>query len=358
VNRRLVGLLAALCLTSACSEDAPVGRMEPIPQLRGKVSPPPEPPRSTAQAPAPVDPSKVVLRWKLAAPLAFTVATTSGAAAPLPPAEDAPPERGKKPRKGRAPPPRAAAAPAPPAEQTYTFVLNQGETGEPFFHIFPQAGGEEAQGQMTERGFVLDGVSGPLRDLAVLVLELPLEPVGPGGRWSVATTLVDSSSLRGFVQKESARRNDVRLTALTPGEAGEQVATLEYELMQRLSGSLRDTDAMPVRANAEQSEEEEHGPARPRGKKTAGKAGKPPRDTHAKSTLIAGPRAPMSAEVRVKGRGEFLVKAGHWRSFEATLTTRAEGTPMQALTQGERTVRLTPVEPVPEELLKRLATKK
>ena len=362
MTRRLVGLLAALCLSSACSEDAPVGQMEPIPQLRGKTAPPPAPKPATP-APPPVDASKAVLRWKLTAPLAFEVTRAPGTAAP-PPAESPKATRGKKPRKGRAPPVAKTAAPAPEAsaaaelERAYTVVLQQEKDREPTFALFPQSGGEPERGHMTERGFVMDGVSGPLRDLAVLVLELPSEPVGPGAHWSVTTTLVDTSGLRGFVQKDATQKNEVTLTALTPGEGGEQVATLEYALTQSVSGSLRAGDPGPVRANAEQSPARAPAPdSTPgKGKKTAGKAeDKSPKRRRARGTLLAGPRTPLSAEVRVTGRGEFLVKAGRWRSFEATVTSRAEGAPVEGLTQGTRVVRVTPVEPVPEALLKRLA---
>ena len=58
-----------------------------------------------------------------------------------------------------------------------------------------------------------------------------------------------------------------------------------------------------------------------------------------------------TAEVTMKGHGEFLVKAGRWRSWQATLTTLTTGAPLTGATPGERALSLTPLEPVPAELL-------
>jgi len=351
VNRRLVGLLAALCLSSAC-KDEPVGQMEPIPRPPGAPAP-----QAPAAAPAPTpepapDPSKVVLRWNLDAPTAFLATlTSSGGAAPAPaPA----PARGKK---GKPPPRAAAPAPATPLEQKLMFLLSTSPSGEPLFHLLPQGGGEEEQGTMSERGFVLDGLSGQLRNLATLMLELPMEPVGPGSLWKLATNLVDTTAVPGFSSKESRQKNEVKLVSLTPGDNGEQVATIDYDLTQSVSGLLR--GAASAAADEEHEEHEgdhdhDHGSAAkvsPEVKAAAAKA--------AKGLKRRPPLGqPASAEVQVKGRGEFLVKAGHWRTWQATLTTRTTGgLTLPEAAVGERTVRLTPVEPVPPELLRRLATK-
>jgi len=183
---------------------------------------------------------------------------------------------------------------------------------------------------MSERGFVMDGLAGPLRNTAVLVLELPRDPVGPEATWALGTDLVDLGSVPGFVEKKAERRNQVKLTALTPGENGEQVATLEYDLSENVSGEVRATRATHSKTDGHGHEEEEKAPK--------------------------GERSAL-AEMRVKGRGEFLVKAGRWRSWEATLTTRTEGTTLPGTADGERTLRLTPLESVPPELLQPQAKK-
>ena len=202
------------------------------------------------------------------------------------------------------------------------------------------AGGEADQGTMSERGFVMDGLAGPLRNTAVLVLELPREPVGPEATWALGTDLVDLGSVPGFVEKKAERRNQVKLTALTPGENGEQVATLEYDLSESLSGALRAPrvsvqEAMRASKTGGHANHEDHedGDESPKGEQSA------------------------LAEMRVKGRGEFLVKAGRWRSWEATLTTRTEGTTLPGTADGERTLRLTPLDSVPPELLQPQAKK-
>ena len=77
----------------------------------------------------------------------------------------------------------------------------------------------------------------------------------------------------------------------------------------------------------------------------------------AKAAKDTKPPPELSAEVRVSGRGEFLVKAGRWRSWEARMTTRTDGLTLPGMPPGERVLRLTPVEPVPAQLLQRLTTK-
>ncbi|HEX5754302.1 MAG TPA: hypothetical protein VFZ09_49425 [Archangium sp.] len=330
MNRRTLGLLAALSLTSACKEE-PVGAMTPIPRPADM----PATPAKKAEAPKPVaaepppDPSKVVLRWKLDAPTAFRLTTTSSSAAPDP----AP--KSKKGKKDKEP----QADEASPSAADAIFVLQKTEAGDYAFRIVPQGAGEADQGTMSERGFVMDGLAGPLRNLAALVLELPRDPVGPEATWALGTDLVDMGAVQGFVEKKAERRNQVKLTALTPGENGEQVATLEYDLSESLSGEVRATRASLKAAAAKAAA------AKPEG----------PEDGDEDESAQGEPS--VLAEMRVKGRGEFLVKAGRWRSWEATLTTRTEGTTLPGSPEGERTLRLTPLDPVPPELLQPQAKK-
>ena len=338
MNRRTLGLLAALCLTSACKEE-PVGEMTPIPRPADMPAEPAKKAEAPKPAPAPEpppDPSKVVLRWKLDAPTAFRLTTTGSAAA----SEPAP--KGKRGKKGKESEPTASAAGATDA----IFVLSKTETGDYVFNIVPQgAGGEADQGTMSERGFVMDGLAGPLRNTAVLVLELPRDPVGPDTTWTLGADLVDLSAVQGFVEKKAERRNQVKLTALTPAENGEQVATLEYDLSESLSGELRTSKPL---SKAEMA------------KLATAKNGHSHDDGHEHEEEEASGQAagkPATAEMRVKGRGEFLVKAGRWRSWEATLTTRTEGTTLPGLAEGERTLRLTPLDSVPPELLQPQAKK-
>ena len=326
MNRRTLGLLAALCLTSACKNE-PVGEMTPIPRPADM----PASPAKTAEAPKPAaepkpDPSKVTLRWKLDAPTAFKLTTTgTGSAA-------APAAKGKKGKKDKDPEPTSGSS-----ETEAIFVLQKTESGDYAFRIVPQGkGGEAEQGSMSERGFVMDGLAGPLRNTAVLVLELPRDPVGPEATWALGTDLVDLGSVPGFVEKKAERRNQVKLTALTPGENGEQVATLEYDLSENVSGEVRATRATLHAAT---------------------RTGKTDGDHHEEEEKAPKGERSALAEMRVKGRGEFLVKAGRWRSWEATLTTRTEGTTLPGTADGERTLRLTPLESVPPELLQPQAKK-
>jgi len=304
VNRRIIGLLATVCLASACKPE-PVGQMEPIPRPPDMPAAPAkaEAENKPAAAPAP-DPSKVVLRWKLDAPTGFRLTTSSGA-----------------------------------DETSALFVLRKRESGDYAFRIVPEkGGGEEDQGTMSERGFVLDGLSGPLHTTATLVLELPPEPMGPDATWTLSPDLVDLSAVRNFVEKKTERRNQVKLTALTPGDNGEQVATLEYDLTETVSGDLRGAPKAAA-------------PAKETGKKKKGK------DAKAEEAPAASDKEQVtSSEVRVKARGEFLVKAGRWRSWEGTVTTQTQGE-LPGVSSGERKLSLTPLETVPQELLQPQAKK-
>jgi hypothetical protein len=303
VNRRIIGLLATVCLASACKPE-PVGQMEPIPRPPDMPAAPAkaEAEKKPAPAPAPPDPSKVVLRWKLDAPTGFRLTTSAGS-----------------------------------GETNSLFILRKTESGDYAFRIVPEgAGGEADHGTMSERGFVLDGLSGPLHTTAALVLELPMDPVAPEATWKLSTDLVDLSAVRNFVEKKAERQNKVKLTALTPAENGEQVATLEYDLFENISGSLRGA-AAPSKPKADS-------------RKKKGKDAKPADEAEAPSD------GTVSSELRVKARGEFLVKAGRWRSWEGTLTTRSGGN-LPGASNGERKLRLTPLDAVPPELLQPQAKK-
>lgn len=340
MNRRLLGLLAAVCLTSACKEEA-VGQMQPITPPPGTPAAPPK----TAEAPKPApepppDPSKVTLRWKLAQPAAFRLTEhATESAAPAAPAADA---KGKK--GGKAPSPTATAK---PSDTTEMFVLYKTETGDAAVRIVPQGGGTPETGSLSERGFVLDGLPEPLRTTAVLALELPRDPVGPNSTWALGTNLLELSSVSDFVEQKAERHNEVKLASLTPGDNGEQVAVLDYDLSETHTGQMRANKPAPVPARPPKK-------AAPAPKKAAAGA-VPVADEEAGEVEEAPTPARgmenASAEVRMKGHGEFLVKAGRWRSWQATLTTHITGAAIPGTTPGERTLSLTPVEPVPPELL-------
>jgi hypothetical protein len=325
--RRLPGLLAALCLATAC-EDKPVGQMEPIPQQPprpGAAGPPPGSPLADAAPAAAPEPkpepkapeaSKVVLRWSLApdAPAAFRLSNTTTTTPRAP--EPEPVKKGKKP-----PPPPPAPEPRVSRSESI-YVLQKTPSGDYTLRIAPQEkGGKPAQGTISERGFVLDGLEGPLRNTAALVLELPMEPMAVGDTWNIGLDLVDLSAYgSSFIEEKAERNNTVKLAALTPGENGEQVATLEYDLRERITGQGR------------------------------------------RAARVKGQQTPQSVttEVRVQGRGEFLLKAGRWRSWEGTLTTSSTGTlpapkgskaPALGANDGQSKLTLTPLATVPPELL-------
>lgn len=354
MNWRLPGLLAALCLISACKEEPAARGLEPLPRpAPASATPPAGTPPSPAQPPE--DPSKVLLRWKLAAPTAYqlTASTLRGAPAPATKAPARGKARVRKSKKQRgAPAPEAEAPPEapPPGGDVTFFLLHAGPptSGALPFALLPEAPRAPAQqGKMSERGFVLEGLSGPVRNLAAMVLELPSEPVGPGTTWTLTTNLVDEGALPpGFRQKDSKQTNEVKLLSLTPAEDGEQVATLEYDLLESVTGQQ---GRVRRSRRGHHAHEHENAPVSVKKNRNA-------RNSKG-NAQAAEAAAELSAEVRVHGRGEFLVKAGHWRSWEVTLTTRTQGLTLPGLTPGERVLRLTPVEPVPETLLQRVAKK-
>lgn len=343
MTRRLVGLLATLCIASACKEE-PVGQMQPIIPPPGTPTAPAKPAEEPKPAPAPEpppDPSKVTLRWKLDAPLAFRLTTSATESAAPAPAAAAP--KGKKGKPAPAP-----TASSKTSESSLVFVMRKTESGDYAFRIYPQGKNTPLdEGTMSERGFVLDGLPGPLRNTAVLALELPRDPVGPGSTWALGMDLVDLGAVTHFVEKKAERKNQVKLAALTPEGNGEQVATIEYTLSETLSGELRGKAPAPAPKGGRPGKDEAKKDAAAAKKETEDEGGTEAKeeDTEATGTQAA------SADVQVKGRGEFLVKAGHWRSWQATLTTRTTGATLPGTLAGERTLSLTPLEPVPAELL-------
>ncbi|WP_164007237.1 hypothetical protein [Pyxidicoccus trucidator] len=330
MKRSLSGLVVALSLF-ACKEE-PRGKMEPIPRPPG-MNDAPAPEADTPAAPArpAVDPSKVVLRWKLAsgAPAAWrlTVERTGGEPAASEP-EDKPAKgrKGKGKAKEESPSPRSPAAAAFPSALTY--VMERTDSGDYRLRVVPEGSGATAdEATMSERGFVLEGLQGITRNTATLVLELPRDAVGPGDTWSLATELVSPDELgTTFQGAPPERRNRVKLASLAPADGGEQVATVEYDLYELRSGKYR-PPRKPATVPAREADEEFD-------RKNEGDTGE----------------ADVSAEVKVTGRGEFLVKAGRWRSWEGTLTTVTKGPFPAAALQvppGTLRLRLTELESAP-----------
>ncbi|ATB46062.1 hypothetical protein [Corallococcus macrosporus] len=302
MKRSVYGLVLALSLT-ACKEE-PRGKMEPIPRPPGMKDAPPPPEAAPAQAAEPpVDPSKVVLRWKLTAgaPTSYRldIERTGGA-----------PEEGSSTRKGRGKGKEkpAAAAPAATLPDALTYALERTDSGDYRLRVIPEGSNAEVDvGTLSERGFVLDGLQGATRNTATLVLELPREPVGTGDTWSLGTELILSEALGAqFQAGQPERRNRVKLASLTPADGGEQVATLEYDISEKLGGTVHAQEAPPTSpARAAEEEAEAADSENPRRKPS--------------------PETSASAEVTITGRGEFLVKAGRWRSWEGTITSVTKG---------------------------------
>ncbi|NOK22474.1 hypothetical protein HMI50_36235, partial [Corallococcus carmarthensis] len=190
-------------------------------------------------------------------------------------------------------------------------MLQLDKSGERQLHVTPNNGAPE-DATFSDRGFIIDGLQGPARNLATLVLELPRDPVRPGETWSLGTELTVPDALGGQFRRAPGgeRHNRVKLVSVTPGDNGEQVATLEYDIVEQFGGTLSASRAVP-----------------------AGGAKKGPRQPGAEGTAIEvpdemadAPAAPapqpegteLGATVKVTGKGEFLVKAGQWRSWEGT----------------------------------------
>ena len=306
----LVGALAA------CKEEPP-GQLKPIPRPAGYQEPPKaEAPKAASAAAR--DPNKVVLRWKVAAsaPVAFRLEGTPNSAG---------------------------------AALKAVYVLLRPENGDNVVRIArqsPKAPPEQAT--FSERGFILDGLNEVERNLATLLLELPKDPVGVGDSWALGADLVNMEPLGpGFMEKKSDRRNTVKLASLT-GEGDEQIATIVYDISELVSGNLQTGAKLPPGAGetAPLKVAEEKG----KGKKGKGKKPAPPKEDKPK------PSGEILSEVAFKGGGQFLVKAGRWRSWQGTLSSRTQGytpAPGKAPTQvppGTLKLQLTAMDSVPAEL--------
>jgi len=320
VKRSLVGLVVALSL-SACSEE-PRGRMEPIPRPPGMPEAPKQAEAPTKAAEPAVDPSKLALRWKVAdgAPITYQLTLERGGAAAAPAPEDAA-GKGKKGKGKDAPKEKPAATVASVAlPGAFTFVLERGDSGDYKLRVIPSGkDAVEDLGTVSERGFVLDGLHGVTRNLASLVLELPRDPVGPNDTWLLATELLTHDALGPqFVTLKTERRNRVKLASLTPGDDGEQVARLEYDITEQVQGKHLPRPKPPaVPARATDPDESDATPE---------KALEP---------------VDASAEVKIVGVGEFLVKAGRWRTWEGSISTATKGPfPSQALQVPPGTLKL------------------
>ncbi|MBJ6760889.1 hypothetical protein JGU66_08945 [Myxococcaceae bacterium JPH2] len=316
MKRSLSGLVVALALT-ACKEE-PRGKMEPIARPPTPAGAPAAPvAKAAAEVPAE---GSVLLRWKLAKgdPRVFRLSLTPEAAAASEPAT--PPARADK-KKGRDAKAKAEAPePAPTMTPTeLTYLLERTSGGDALLRITPASGAPD-EASLSDRGFVLEGLQGATRNTATLVLELPRDAVRVGDTWSLATELVVPDVFgRDFHRTASERHNRVKLAALTPAENGEQVAVIEYDLGEQLSGTVPPGYKPPdARPGADE------------GKKTSG-------------------TQDVAVDVKVTARGEFLVKAGHWRTWEGTFTTVTKG-PSRAAVQlpaGTQKVRLSAMDAAP-----------
>lgn len=327
VKRSLLSLLLTLGALSAC-KDTPPGQLEPIPRPPGYVEPPKAEAASPSSAPA-ADPNKVTLRWKLAegAPIAFRLEGTAESEA----------GSGLK----------------------TVYVLQRPETGDAIVRMAPEGrASAQDQGTISERGFILDGLGSIDRNVATLLLELPKNPVGPGDTWSLGADLVDAMPLgKSFSEKKSDRRNTVKLTALEP-QGDDQVATLQYDLHERISGIL----SPALRAlSGPGGDGHDHDKA---SEKTKGKGKGKNKGKDDEDSEPAKNPGEVNAEVTFTGRGEFLVKAGRWQSWEGTLSSKTEGytprSPDKAavlVPPGTFKLRLTALEAVPAELLPAAAKK-
>ncbi|WP_158623896.1 hypothetical protein, partial [Corallococcus llansteffanensis] len=314
MKRSLCGLLVALAFT-ACKQEAP-GKMEPIPRPPGSMAPAEEAAAPVAAAPA-VPKDAVLLRWKLVqgAPVSFRLSLALDRNAPA--FESAPepkPAKADKKKKGdkEAPAP-AAAAPAPAVASDYTYVLELTSSGERLLRVTP-AGAASEEASVSDRGFIIDGLQGPARNLATLVLELPRDAVRPGETWSLGTELIAPEALGTQFRRATGgaeRHNRVKLVSVTPGDNGEQVATLEYDLLEQFGGILTPSRTTAAANRTPRMPGAEGGPATVVADELA--------DAPAPAGPIEGTE--LGATVKVTGRGEFLVKAGQWRSWEGTLST-------------------------------------
>lgn len=316
MKRSLLCLLLLGAL-AACKEEPP-GQLKPIPRPPGYQDPPKAGAHKASSAPA-QDPNKVVLRWKLAvgAPVAFRLeGTPDSAGAPL----------------------------------KAVYALIRPEKGDSVVHIArqsPKAPLEQAT--FSERGFILDGLGEVDRNLATLLLELPKDPVGVGDSWALGADLVNMDPLGpGFMTKKSDRRNSVKLGSLT-AEGDEQVAMIVYDVSELVSGNLQKGAKLPEGAG-------ETAPIKVAAEKGKSKKGKGKKQAPPPAEEKPKTAPEIISEVTFKGTGQFLVKAGRWRSWQGTLSSRTQGytpAPGKAPTQvppGTLKLQLTAMDSVPAEL--------
>jgi len=311
LKRSLLCLLLLGAL-AACSEEPP-GQLKPIPRPAGYQDPP-KAEASKAASASQKDPNKVVLRWKLAvgAPMAFRL-------------EGSPDSAGT------------------PLKAVY--ALHRPEQGDSVVRIArqsPKAPPEQAT--FSERGFILDGLTEVDRNLATLLLELPKDPVGVGDSWELGTDLVNMDPLgKGFTVKKSDRRDSVKLGSLT-GEGDDQVATIVYDISELVSGTFQSGTKLP------------HGHGETAPIKVAAEKGKGKKQAPPPAEEKSKTPPEIVSEVTFKGTGQFLVKAGRWRSWQGTLSSRTQGytpAPGKSPTQvppGTLRLQLTAMDSVPAEL--------
>ncbi|MFB1481249.1 hypothetical protein [Corallococcus sp. RDP092CA] len=333
MKRSLSGLLVALAFT-ACKQEPP-GKLEPIPRPPGAVEAAPEEPAPAPAAPA-IPKDAVVLRWKLAegTPVSFRLdlALDRNAAGPeAAPAAKAAKADKKKGAKAAPAEPQAPAAANAPVPTAYTYVLQLDKSGERQLHVTPNHGAPE-DATFSDRGFIIDGLQGPARNLATLVLELPRDPVRPGDTWPLGAELTTPDALGTLFRRAPGgeRHHRVKLVSVTPGDNGEQVATLEYDLQEQFAGTL----SPPRPSLKDLPKESTEGTEVPDALADA-----PPPSTPQPAGTELG------ATVKVTGKGEFLVNAGQWRSWSGTLSTTLNGParPAVNLPVGTWQARLTPV---------------
>ncbi|NBD08021.1 hypothetical protein [Corallococcus silvisoli] len=340
MKRSLSGLLVALAFT-ACKQEAP-GKMEPIPRPPGATAPAPVEEAAPPPAAPAVPKDAVVLRWKLVqdAPISFRLGLALDRNAAVPESAPAEPKADKKKKGAKAAPAPAPTAAAAPVPSEITYLLELDRSGERHLRVTP-AGGAPEDASFSDRGFIIDGLHGLERNLATLVLELPRDPVRPGETWSLGTELTAPDALGTQFRRDPGgeRHNRVKLVSVSPGDNGEQVATLEYDIVEQFGGTLSAPRVSVVNSGAKKGV-----------RMTGTEGGTPTEGADEPADAPAAPTGPpegteLGATVKVRGKGEFLVKAGQWRSWEGTLSTTITGPAQPAvnLPVGTYQARVTPV---------------
>lgn len=130
---------------------------------------------------------------------------------------------------------------------------------------------------MTGRGFITTDLDRNVRNVLALVLELPPDPVAAGDQWRSSVKLVSVSDQ--FNRVDSKNRNEVRLTAIEPGEDGKEIAAIDYVIAEHQEGFVG--------------------------------TGKERKDATASAVFV--------------GQGRFSVQEGRWESFDGRLVTAQGG---------------------------------